>query len=373
MIKKTIAIVDDNPNNLNVLFKLFEKTDYEVAFFRDALSFLETIGKNNPDLILLDILMPEMDGFELISKLKEDKKTEDIPVIFMSALDDIDSKVKGLECGGVDYITKPIQPTEVLARVKTHLRLSDALKQLEKANEELGDKNEKLAELNATKDRFFSIISHDLVNPFSSLRGNAELVLDYFDDRSAEDFKRMVTSISEVLLHVVDLSLNLLSWAKIQQKGISYNPKKIDLHQIATELVQFFKQNAADKNIEITNEVNKNMIVETDKEVVFTILRNLTSNAIKFTPRNGKINISATEKNKHLEVSVADNGVGIAKEDTNKLFRIDKQLKTKGTEKEAGTGLGLILCKEFVNKLKGNIWVESEKGKGSKFTFTINR
>lgn len=229
----------------------------------------------------------------------------------------------------------------------------------------------RLRELNATKDRFFSIIAHDLKSPFNSIVGFSNLLLEQIHDQNFKEIERYATVIQESSERAMNLLMNLLEWSQAQTGKIEYNPQNIDLVTIINEVVELSNDTARQKPIAILKKLPLNLPVVADKAMINTILRNLISNGIKFTNPGGEVIISTQQKEKQLIVSVADNGVGIKKEDIDKLFRIDYSHSTIGTNKETGTGLGLLLCKELIEMQGGKIWVESEVEKGSVFSFSI--
>ena len=226
---------------------------------------------------------------------------------------------------------------------------------------------EELRLLNATKDKFFSIIAHDLKNPFNSLLGFSDLLKNDYDSYSEEEIKRFIGIIHESSKHGFDLLENLLQWSRSQTGRIAFLPEVVSLKDIIKGCVDLLKTTADKKGIKIYTDMNDDLEVFGDIEMLSTVFRNLISNAIKFTPQGGRIKIKARQSNKTVAVSVIDTGVGIPEEKIPDLFRIDKQVSTFGTGNEKGTGLGLILCKEFIDKHRGKIKVSSERKNGSEF------
>ena len=231
--------------------------------------------------------------------------------------------------------------------------------------------SEELQELNATKDKFFSIIAHDLKTPFSGIIGLSEIVKDeakHLDIETIEQYAGMIHSTSKNTFQLLE---NLLDWARIQRSQISFRPISIILKKLVNEVVELMEEKSNSKMIAVLNNIPDNVIVSADEDMLKTVLRNLVSNALKFTPVDGKIEIHVVSKENSFEISVKDTGTGMKQEDINKIFRIGSSFSKRGTENENGTGLGLVLCKEFVEKQGGKIWVESKEGKGSTFTFSI--
>lgn len=232
-------------------------------------------------------------------------------------------------------------------------------------------KNDELTNLNATKDKFFSIIAHDLKSPFNSIIGFSSLLSRQVNERDYEGIKKYATIIQESSQQALDLLVNLLEWSRSQTGKMVFTPEDVDVAFLISQSVGILIGAAQQKQIAVHKQMPANLVVRADNAMVNTILRNLISNAIKFTNPGGSIVISAERKAEELLISVADNGVGINQVSIDKLFRIEETYSTLGTQKEKGSGLGLLLCKEFVEKHGGRIWVESEVGKGSTFWFTI--
>ncbi len=243
--------------------------------------------------------------------------------------------------------------------------------QLKNAESELKIKNSKLYKIIAEKDKFYSIISHDLKSPFNALIGFSEMLSQNVSNREFEKIEEFAQIILQTSRRTFDLLTNLLEWSQSQTGKIKYNPENIDITEILNNIMQLFTNIAEQKSITIINKLNSSIFVFADKKMISTIIRNLVSNAIKYTMPGGIVIISTILKQNNLVISVSDNGVGIPKNDIDKLFKIEDSYSTTGTNNEKGTGLGLILCQEFIDKHNGKIWVESEEKKGSTFFFTI--
>jgi len=582
----SILIVDDTPTNIGVVTDYLGDYGFEILIARDGEKALQRSRYTRPDLILLDVMMPGIDGFETCRRLKADQTTQDIPVIFMTALANPEDKVKGFEAGGVDYVTKPLHQEEVLARITTHLRIQDLTRNLQQKNvhlqqatDELQEANtvlfnltdelrqanarlsekavqletshqvgqqvtsildldellrkvvdliqtrfgyyfvgvwlltesqeavvlqagsgikmgsliepgffipldtghsiivevcqtgcahladdaqflsvdalseaplelalplhvggemigvldiqsdreaafddedktvlqtlanqiaiaihnarlyeseknlrqleaeraQELAELNASKDKFFSIISHDLRVPFTGLIGNAKFILRRLESLTKADIQEMVESILRSAQSTYNLLESLLIWSGLERGLMECQPEQVNLSDLIHNTVDLLRETAAGKNIQLTNGVVSDIFVYADKNMLNTVIRNLTSNALKFTPDGGTVSISIRPGNSSLssridtsnglnefvEVLVSDTGIGISEEDKGKLFRIDAHHTTSGTAGEKGTGLGLIMCREMVERNGGRIWIESELEKGTTVKFTM--
>jgi len=254
---------------------------------------------------------------------------------------------------------------------KLNIQLTLKNKEIEQQQENVHKLNTELKEVNATKDKFFSILAHDLKNPFNSLIVLTSLLLEEFDTFTQEERKQFIRQIKDSSENTFALLQNLLEWASTQTGKTKLMKEKIDLSEILEEIITLLKPTANNKKISIYSNIPGNTFVYADKNMVLTVFLNLVSNAVKFTPNNGKVEIKSIVENQHIKIQVEDNGVGISPENMKKLFRLDQKIQTKGTDKETGTGLGLILCKEFVEKNNGKIWAESKEGKGSRFYFSL--
>ncbi len=236
---------------------------------------------------------------------------------------------------------------------------------------EIKEKNERLQTLNDEKDKFFSIIAHDLRSPFTSIRSLSIILDEAIETKNFEEAKQFSEMITQLANNATDLLGNLMEWARSQTGRMEYNPENFEITSLINEISIFFNLNAEQKSIELIKQFPHNISVFADKAMISTVLRNLISNAIKFTRPGGNITISAEIVQNEIQVLISDNGVGIHEKALNKIFQISGKYSTKGTQNELGTGLGLILCKEFIEKHQGKIWVESELEKGSKFYFTL--
>ena len=236
---------------------------------------------------------------------------------------------------------------------------------------EIKDNELKLIELNATKDKFFSIIAHDLRSPFNSVIGFSEHLLELIEKKEYENIELYANIILQSSNRAMDLLTNLFEWSQSQSGRMELHPEDFPMIPLIKEQIVLYKDIAEQKSITITNSLTPDIRVNADKAMIKSLLRNLISNAIKFTPSGGKIAILVVEKQNEIIVSVSDNGIGISKAGINNLFSIGHSYSTPGTNKEKGTGLGLILCQEYIKKNNGKIWVESEPGKGTTFYFSI--
>jgi len=263
----------------------------------------------------------------------------------------------------------------VIAALVLYLYISKrrSNKILQAANDTVQHQNTELQELNATKDKFFSIISHDLKGPLNSLTSFSGLLINHFNSLSKEDIQTLAKDLDKSLKNLFALLENLLEWSRSQTGNIEFKPEKFDLHALLNENIELLRGQAQTKSITVEQTSNETTIVYAHRNSINTVVRNLVSNAIKFTPVGGKITLGIKPEGDYIVTSISDTGVGMSPEVISKLFRIDTKHSTKGTANEKGTGLGLILCKEFVEKNGGRIWVTSEPEHGSVFSFSLMR
>jgi len=249
--------------------------------------------------------------------------------------------------------------------------LKKAKKTISQQKEEIEKHREQLKALNTSKDRFFSIIAHDLRNPIAGFLNLTEVLTHNFDVFSEKESKEFIDVMNQASKQLYNLLENLLQWSRAQTGRITYEPQYISIKKMVDETIDALMINIENKKIKVNLKIDEKTVAFVDENMITTVIRNLLSNAIKFSNTDGLITIRCNQNEDFIELTVSDNGVGIKKEDQEKLFRIDQNLTTEGTAAEKGTGLGLILCKEFVEKNGGKIWVESELNKGSSFMFTL--
>lgn len=273
-------------------------------------------------------------------------------------------------------ITKRKQTESKLTTTVRELRESrtqveEKIAELSELNEKLQASEKELKELNSGKDKFLSIIAHDLRSPFSSLIGLSQFLAEEIESLTASEISSFAQGILKASTGTYDLLENLLNWSRLQMGRMEFKPEEANLSALIEESLGVFQAQALNKDILLSSDIADNIILQCDTDMIRTVLRNLVSNAIKFTYPGGRVRIKAIKENGYAVVSVSDTGLGIPESDMVKLFRIDKKVSTPGTEDEKGTGLGLLLSKEFLDKHKGIISVESRLNEGSTFTFTL--
>lgn len=360
----TVLVVDDNPNNLKIVALTLRELNFKIVIATNGKDALNLVERTNPDLILLDIMMPEMDGFEVCKILKSKKENENLPIIFLTAVGEKSKIVKGFELGGVDYITKPFNKEELIIRIKTHLELKFT-------RDELQETSDHLSELNKLKDKMFSVIGHDLRGPLGNIKMTLDFLAKDFFEYGSDDYKETMKTLVQSSEDVSELLENLLAWAKSQSGVLKFHPEDIVLEELVESTYFMFKNNLNMKKISFSPKIKEKLKVHTDTYMLKMVLKNIVSNAIKFTPEGGDISISTENINGDFRIVISDTGVGIPAEDLPKLFNENEHLSTYGTNGESGSGLGLKVANNFAGKMNGQILVESEAGKGSKFILEL--
>ncbi len=373
-----IVIVDDLPENLDVLSRVFIEEGYNVRVFsRGSIAFKSAV-QSPPDLFLIDILMPEMDGYELCGKLKNNENTKSIPVIFLSSLIDINEKLKAFEVGGVDYITKPYQFSEVLIRINTHIKLRKLQIELEQLNKQLGTRvkertqelekrNSELKEALKTKSDFLANINHELRTPLNGVSGMLSILETMDISDSERYFLDMAASSAE---HLTSIIQDILNYSEIDSGRLKLFSKPVQIQKLIQNTGNLCKHKAGEKGINIIIKSGKiSEVFVGDGSRIAEIIEKLLSNAIKFSD-SGNIEIYF-KVDPDLTLSISDQGIGIPPDRLNKIFHPFQQLEDPYTKKHEGVGIGLTIIKSLLNLMKGEISVESVVGEGSVFTVII--
>ncbi len=355
----SILVVDDNKENLKVVSSFLKKEGYRIALALNADDAMNILEENEIDLILLDVMMPGIDGFTLCRNLKKDEKLSDIPVVFLTAKTETSDLVEGFDAGGVDYITKPFQKEELVARVNNHIELTQARKKIMQQAEHI-------QKINRTKDRLYSVIAHDIRSPFSNISMLISTLADGYLEPGSEEYDEILQSINRSSQETYALLENLLQWTRSQTGNLEVLPEEFYLKEMMGNVIRVMEPVANKKNIQLYQDVNEQLTMKGDTNMIRSVFQNLLSNAIKFTHEGGKAGIQASSgKDNNIIVEVTDNGIGMSEEHLKKLFVDEGQLTTRGTGDEKGSGLGLLLVKDFVSRHKGTIEVDSKPEKGT--------
>ena len=360
-----LLVVDDVQTNVLLLKALLGKEGYGILVANNGQEALEVIRNENPDLILLDVMMPGMDGFEVAERLKSEEFRCEIPIIFLTALDDTQSIVNGFKLGVGDFISKPFRKEELMVRIKHQLSLVAARRIIE-------EKNEELRKTIAGRDKMYSVIAHDLRSPMASMKMLLNTIMMSVEkdkiDPDIFDMLEMSNKTSEEVFSLLD---NLLKWTKSQLGKLTVIPQKLDISGLADGVVEVMNSVAEVKHIKLIRTDHESFFVYVDIEMIKSILRNLISNAVKFSNPDSEIKVGIKAEDGKVIVSVTDSGKGIKKEDQHKLLKDSTHFTTYGTNSEEGSGLGLSLCRDFARKNGGELWFESEENLGSVFSFSL--
>ena len=357
VLGRHIFIVDDNLNNLQIIARILKEAGYKISLAENGKSALTQLEKHLPDLILLDVMMPEMDGYEMCRLMKQDDRYKDIPVIFLTAKNQTEDLMEGFNAGGVDYIVKPFQKDELLIRVENHLELALAKKEL--------------IEFNQTRSKLYSIIAHDIRSPINSILFALKAINEGYFDADTTGFNDIMLQLEQTTKQTNSLLDNLLDWTKFQSSNLEMSPQLNPFAPLLQECIQLLDSYAHQKNISIESNVSDSVEGYFDELSMHIVFRNLISNAIKFTRANGKIVLTHHSRGDSIVIRIQDNGVGMDSKTLSKLFEKQENYTTLGTQKEKGTGLGLVMVKEFVEKNNGSIHVTSELGQGTIFDISI--
>jgi len=369
LTKIKVLIAEDDFLIAEEISRIIKNLGYQViGVASNGIKAVEIAMKLKPDVVLMDIIMPKLDGLEAAKKIVNDCSSA---IIILTAHESHDLIEKAGEFGIAAYLTKPPKAEEIERAVYIALARHRDLSESRRLIKELESHKRQLKELNATKDKFFSIIAHDLRNPVAALFNFSEYLETNLNNISNEELPQYLSIIRTTAKGLFGLLDELLLWANLQSNHYEFKPTMLQVAEEANAVINLLGANAVRKNVHLGMHIDPAIQVYADHNSLHTVLRNLVTNAIKFTPANGFVNIHTKTNNHDVYISIEDTGVGIPQEHIEKLFRIDKQSSTAGTEGETGTGLGLVLCKEMVERNNGKIWVESKQGEGSSFTFAL--
>ena len=361
----TILAVDDIATNIMLLKAVLSRAKYKIVTASGGYEAIEKASKEAPDLILLDIMMPDLDGYEVIKHLKADPATQDIPVIFLTALHNPEDIVKGFKLGASDYVSKPFNHEELITRVTHHIYLAAAQRTIMQQRDELQ------ATVDA-RDKMYSVIAHDLRSPIGTLKMVFNMLLmNLTPEQIGEENLEMVTMGNNITESTFMLLDNLLKWTKSQTGRMNSVFQEVDISEVVVFASKMSDLVAQVKSISVEYDIPGPISVNCDVDMVKTIMRNLMSNAIKYSNEGGRIIISVRETPTHARISVRDFGTGIREEDIPKLLNPEIHYMTYGTKNEEGSGLGLQLVQDLTRRNGSELTMESAEGEGSTFTFTI--
>lgn len=356
----SLLIVDDTPTNIDVLVGLLSPK-YRTRIANSGKVALSLCEKELPDLILLDIMMPEMDGYEVCERLKSMDETKNIPIIFITAKGEVEDETKGLSLGAVDYISKPITPAIVLARVETHLEIDRQRLKIEKAYNQL-------QELEALRDNLVHMVIHDMRNPLTLINGH----LDMLKMRTNLEGHalRHVNSITSSCVGLIEMVSTLLDVSRFDNNEMPVQMDMHDLVQVTRDSIAPFEAIQESADIVFNSSV-KELRAKFDKSLIERVITNLMGNAVKFTPKTGTVEVKLESANGAVKIAISDNGPGIAPEYHEKIFEKFGQVEMYNEKRKYSTGFGLTFCKLAVEAHGGGIGVESVVEEGSTFWFSL--
>ncbi|MGE0091433.1 MAG: response regulator [Bacteroidales bacterium] len=362
----TVLIVDDVDANVLLLKLLISKAGYKTLSAYNGRDALDIIMKDNPDLVLLDIMMPIMDGHEVAKKLKETPGKEELPIIFLSALNSTEDIVQGFKLGAADYVSKPFNKDELLIRINHQISLIHAKRTIERQTQEL-------KKTIIGRDKLYSVIAHDLRSPIASIRMVMEVLINGISkeniDAEMYDLLIMANRLTDDSFTLLD---NLLKWTKSQTGRLNtVYQDEVDVMHLITGVVEVARGVAKLKNITLNLHGATSRTARLDIDMAKTALRNLLSNAIKFSYENSEVDVNISEDDQRVYIEVKDYGSGINTDKQKLLLKTETHFTSFGTGNEEGSGLGLLLCNEFVKRNGGTLEFHSQEGKGSTFSFDI--
>ena len=361
----SILMVDDNPANLQVLTSMLKQSGWRPRPVTSGQLGLQAARKEPPDLILLDVNMPEMNGYEVCKQLKADARLADIPVIFVSALGETMDKVRGFSVGGVDYITKPFQLDEVKARVTTHL-------ELRRQRRELQASYEKLRESERMRDSLVHMIVHDLRSPLTAISAYLELFGQAAKEKLGAETQEDVANAFHATRSMIRMINGILDVSKMEAQMMKLDLRECDLVQVVGQSLDDLESLVGARRLAFERPAAPAGVLA-DHEIVLRIVQNLLANALRFTPADGEVRVGVVAEAEHMRVFVADTGPGIPPDFRESIFDKFVQVDGSALPRNRSTGLGLAFCKMAVEAHGGRIGVDSELGKGSNFWFTLPR
>ena len=361
-----VLIVDDVISNVLLLKVLLNNEKFQIVTASNGTEALAQVKNEKPDLVLLDVMMPDISGFDVAKQMKADPGMSDIPIIFLTALNSTADIVKGFQVGGNDFISKPFNKEELIIRVTHQISLVAAKRIIVAQTEEL-------RKTIMGRDKLYSVIAHDLRSPMGSIKMVLNmLILNLPSETIGEEMYELLTMANQTTEDVFSLLDNLLKWTKSQIGKLKVVYQEFNMVEVVESVSEIFTMVAGLKNIKIVQDMPVvPVVVRANIDMLKTVIRNLISNAIKFSNEGSEVLVSLTEEDGMAIVSVNDSGCGIDEENQKKLLHTDTHFSTFGTNNEEGSGLGLLLCQDFIVKNGGKLWFTSKKGEGSTFSFSV--
>ena len=356
--RQTVLVVDDEPRNLQLVASVLKQQNYRLLLTDNPADVVDVCVEKQPDLVLLDVKMPVINGYEVARKLKSEERTRQTPIIFLTAANSGEDIEKAFSLGGVDYINKPFKSKELIARVRNQIQINKLTQELVRRNR--------------FKDTLLSVISHDLKSAMFNIDVNLYLLLTKADSLSKDKIIERISRTKNNTATTLELLTQLLEWTRAQFKAILYNPTNFRLSEQIEQVASYMQPQLINKGVTINHQVPDNLLIKGDVNMLQTILRNIISNAIKYSNEGDTIEIIAHSENSFTFISIIDRGVGINAQHLSQLQMGNPDHFTSfGTKGEKGSGLGLSLARDFIKQHGGKLIIDSEVGKGTKFTFTL--
>ena len=367
--KQKILIVEDNQENIDLLVYFLRPQGYQLIITKDGQSGLDKVSEVNPDIILLDIMLPKLDGFTVCEKLKKDSVTKYIPIIMITALKELKDKLRALEAGADDFISKPFENVELLSRVKSLLRLKEYHDELEKKNQELAKKNESLIGIDKFKEELTNLIVHDMKNPLFVIQGNIQMMSLGLESQPSDYLKKYTARIERSSQQLLRMIVNLLDISRIQEGTIVLNKDIGDLNKIIKENVDRIKEYPENEKKLISTDLDasiSNMIF--DRSIMERVAENMVNFSVNNIVDGGKVTITTKKvKDGKIHFIMHDNGTQIPKKFHDKIFEKFSQVEIKDDGYRVARGLGLIFCKMAIEAHKGRMWLDMKNTVGNRF------
>lgn len=371
--KYTILIIEDSQENLDLLVYFLKPQGYNIITVKDGLSGLQKVEETHPDIILLDIMLPKMDGYEVCERVKKNPKTKSIPIIILTALKDLKDKVRALEVGADDFLTKPFENIELLARVKSLLRIKDYHVEVEEKNKELAEKNESLLRMDKFKEDLVNLIIHDMKNPLFVIQGNLQMMSMTMQNQDADSLKKYTQRIERSSQQLLRMVVNLLDISRIEEGTIELKNENANINDMIDEIVQRIKDYPENQHKQIVSDLDPLLPeVKIDKSVMERVLESLINFSVTNVLDEGKITLSTLlSENKGIQFIVHDNGSQIPENYHDKIFEKFSQSEIKNDGYRIDRALGLTFCKLAVQAHQGQMWLDLGNKVGNRFIVEI--
>jgi DNA-binding response OmpR family regulator/ribosomal protein L17 len=371
--KQKILIVEDNQENMDLLVYFLKPQGYDIITVKDGLSAITKVEKEPPDIILLDIMLPKMDGYGVCERIKNNQETKFIPVIMLTALKELQDKVRALEVGADDFLSKPFENIELLARVKSLLRLKEYHDELEAKNKELADKNTSLLGMDKFKEDLINLIVHDMKNPLFVIQGNLQMMSMSMQNLPIEILKKYTQRIERSSQQLLRMVVNLLDISRIEEGTIKLKNDKADINRIIEDIINRIKDYPENQEKQIVTELDANLPeLMVDKSVIERVFENLINFSVTNIVEDGKVTITTSVGDNHnIQFITHDSGTQIPKNYHDKIFEKFSQTEIKNSGYRVDRALGLTFCKLAVDAHKGRMWIDLDNKVGNRFIIEL--